>query len=153
MTITCRPSRSFFLFLFVSFFSFAKTIHPSLSMRKTFTLYTYIPIHDKLFLYTHALKTLSLYINTVYMKTLFLYKDFFFVFQHTLVVYTKISLYTLITHTQEFLFTPCLHTHKIFPYIFLHIKKLFSFLCIHRHDIRSQRFIFGVIMIFCSFYF
>ena len=36
MTITCRPSRSFFLFLFVSFFTFAKTIHPSPSMRKAF---------------------------------------------------------------------------------------------------------------------
>ena len=67
MTITCRPSRSFFLFLFVSFFMFAKTIHPSLSMRKAFSLYTYIPIHEKLFPYTHALKkTLSLYINMVY---------------------------------------------------------------------------------------
>ena len=45
---------------------FAKTIHPSLSMTKTFSLYTYIPIHNKLFLYTRTLKTFSLYINMVY---------------------------------------------------------------------------------------
>ena len=118
LTITCRPSRSFFLFLFCFIFYVCKNYTSITIYEKSFSLYTYIPIHDKLFLYTHALKTLSLYINTVYIKTLFLFKDFFFVFQHTLVVYTKISLYTLITHTQEFLFTPYLHTHKIFPYIF-----------------------------------
>ena len=59
MTITCRPSRSFFLFSFCFIFSYAclqKTIHPSLSLRKAFFLYT------PTFLYTK--KTFFLYIHT-----------------------------------------------------------------------------------------
>jgi len=146
----------FLSFSFVSFFYVFKNYTSITNYKKSFSLYTYIPIHDKLFLYTHALKTLSLYINMVYIKTLFLFKDFFFVFQHTLVAYTKISLYTLVAHTQEFLFTHYLYTQKIFPYIFLHIKNSFLFF-IYRHDICSQRlFLFFYswrYYDFCSFYF
>lgn len=52
LTITCRPSRSLFLFSFCFIFSYAclqKTIHPSLSMRKAFSLYTCVHIHEKTF--------------------------------------------------------------------------------------------------------
>ena len=118
MTITCRPLRSFFLFSFCFIFlmhvcknytsiaiyeKIFFSVHPHSYTRKNFFLYTHV-----------LLKTLSLYINMVYIKTLFLFKDFFFVFQHTLVAYTKISLYTLVAHTQEFLSTHHLHTQKSF---------------------------------------
>ena len=76
-------------------------------------------------LYTHALKnSFSLYRHGLY-KTSIHFQTFFFLFQYTLVVYTKNSLYTLIVHTQEYFFTHCLYTKKIFSHIF-YIQKLFS---------------------------
>ena len=90
--------------------------------------YTSIAIYEKSFfsvhLHSYTRKTLSLYINMVYIKPLFLFKDFFFLFQHTLIFYTKISLYTLIAHTQEFLFTYYLYTQNLFIH-FLYTKTLF----------------------------
>jgi len=141
---------------FVSFFMFAKNYTFTTIYEKIFSLYTYIPIHDKLFLYTHALKTLSLYINTVYTQTLFLFKDFFSVFStstrglhknffiYTHCSYTRISFHTLFTHTQN------LSIH------FLHIKTLFFSLYIDTTFAHNASFFFsilGVIMIFVRFIF
>jgi len=141
LTITFRPSRSFFLFPFC--FMFTKTIHPLASTRKTF-------LCTPTFLYMTnffciRIRTLSLYVNTVYIQTLFMFKDFFFrFFPHTPVVYTKVSLYTLVAHTHKNFFSHIICTHKILLYTFSFYiyKKLFSFLCIHRQDFRSQHFIF-----------
>ena len=115
---------------------FAKTIHPPLSMRKAFSLYTYIPIHDKLFLYTRALKTLSLYINIVY-KTCIPFQRFLFPFFniHSLFI-QKLSLYTLIVHTQEFLFTQSLFIH------FLYTKTLFFSLYTNMTFVHNAPFFF-----------
>jgi len=52
LTITCRPSRSFFLFLFVSFL-YSQNYTPMALYEENSSLYTYILIHDKPFLYTH----------------------------------------------------------------------------------------------------
>ena len=52
LTITCRPSRSFFLFPFCFIFIFTKSYTHGPLRGKPF-LYTYILIHNKLFLYTH----------------------------------------------------------------------------------------------------
>ena len=126
MTITCRPSRSFFLFSFC--FMFAKTIHPSLSMRKTFPLYTYIPIHEKTFsIYTRIKKnSFSLYQHGLYKTSIPFSKISFSFFNiHSLFI-QKFSLYTLIAHTQE---KHIIYTHKILSYTF-YIQKLFSFLYI-----------------------
>jgi len=122
-----------------------------------FSLYTYIPIHEKnFFLYIHMhWKTLSLYTDMVYIKPLFLFKDFFFLFQYTLVVYTKKSLYTLIAHIQEFLFTHCLYTKTLFTH-FLYTKNFFSFLYIHIwHFVHNASFFFysWCYHDVCSFYF
>ena len=129
MTITCRPSRSFFLFLFVSFFMFTKNYTSIAIYEKNFSLYTYIPIHDELFLYTHALK-LFLFTSTrsIYKPYSCSKISFSFFFQHTLVVYTKISLYTLVAHTQEFLFTHYLHTQNPSIHIFSFTYKKNSFI-------------------------
>ena len=71
-----------FFFFFVSFFYVRKN-YTSIAIYEKASLYTYIPIQNKLFMYTRAFKTLSLYINTVYIQTLFLFEDFFFIFQLT----------------------------------------------------------------------
>jgi len=153
------PTFEVFLSFFLLFhFLCLQKLYIHRHLWESFSLYTYIPIHDELFLYTHALK-LFLFISTRSIYKLYsCSKISFSFFQHTLVVYTKISLYTLITHTQEFLFTPYLQTHKILSYIFsFTYEKLFSFLYIYRHDICSQRFflflIFVNIMIFVHFIF
>ena len=83
LTITCRPSRSFFLFPFCFIFYVHKNYTSIALYEKNFSLYTYIPIHDELFLYTHALK-LFLFTSTrsIY-KPYSCSKDFFFRFSHT----------------------------------------------------------------------
>jgi len=156
MIITCRPSRSFFLFLFVSFFYVCKNYTSIAIYEKSFSLYTYIPIHDKLFLYTHALKTLSLYINTVYITTLFMFKDFFFVFStYTRGLYKNFFIYTCCSHTRISFHTLFTHAQKLSIH-FLYMKNSFLFF-IYRHDICSQRlFLFFYSWRyhdFCSFYF
>ena len=124
-------------YLWESFFS----VHLHSYTRKAFSVYT--RIKNSFSLYQHGL-----YRNSIPVQRLL-----FHFFQHTLVVYTKISLYTLITHTQEFLFTPYLHTHKIFPYIFL--KTLFFSLYIDTTFVHNASFFFNSWCYhdFCSFYF
>jgi len=142
MTITCRPSRSFFLFSFCFIFflcTFAKKklyIHRYL-WEKLSSLYTYVPIHEKnFFLYIHThWKTLSLYTDMVYIKSLFLFKNFFSPFQYTLIVSYKIFLYihSLLIYKNFFshcsytktLFTHCLYTKNSFHTLFIY-KKNFS---------------------------
>ena len=135
---------------------FAKTIHPLLSMRKAFSLYTYNPIHEKLFPYTHVLlKTLSLYINTVYVTTLFLFKDFFVFLTYTRGLYKNFFIYTFCSHTRISFHTLFTHAQKLSIH-FLYMKNSFLFF-IYRHDICSQRlFLFFYSWRyhdFCSFYF
>ena len=127
MTITCQTSRSFFLSSFCFIFSYACLQKKKLYIHcylweKLFFLYTYVPIHEKknLFLYIHThWKTLSLYTDMVYIQPLFLFKDFFFLFQYTLVVYIKIS----------FIHTRCSYTRISFHTLFIY-KNFFSFLYI-----------------------
>ena len=133
---------------------FAKTIHPSPSMRKTFSLYTYIPIHNKLFLYTCEFKTLSLYINTVYIQTLSLFKDFLFPFStYTRGLYKNFFIYTHCSHTRisfHTLFTP---TQNLSIH-FLHIKTLFFSSYIDTTFVHNASFFFysWCYHDFCSFY-
>jgi len=117
-TITCRPSRSFFLFLFLFHFYIHKTIHPLPSMRKTFPCTpTFLYMMD---FFCTRIRTLSLYVNTVYIHTLFMLKDlsFFslFFFSHIPVVYTKVSLYTLVAYTHRNLFSHIVYPHEILLY-------------------------------------
>ena len=145
-----------FPFCFI-FFCSQKTIHPLLSMRKNFSLYTHIPIHDEPFLYTHTLK-LFLFTSTrsIYKPYSCSKISFFRFSQHTHVVYTKVSLYTLVAHTHKNFFSHIIYTHKILLYTFflLHIKKLFSLLYIYRHDICSQHFfLFSLFLVLSWFLF
>ena len=115
------PTFEVFLSFFCFIFYVCKNYTSITDYEKSFSLYTYIPIHDKLFLYTHALKTLCLYINTVYIKTLFLFKDFIFLFQHTLVVLYKKFLYihSLLIHKNFFshiIYTHTRSSHTLFTY-------------------------------------
>ena len=105
-------------------------------MRKAFSLYTYIPIHEKPFLYTHVLNSFNLYQHSLcktsipFQRFLFsffnvprcLYKNFFI---YTHCSHTRISFHTLFIHTKSF--------HTLFLY-----KNSFLFF-IHRYDICSQR--------------
>ena len=114
------------------------------------SLYIYIFIHDKLFLYTHWN---SFFLrHTVYIQTLFTFKDFHFS-QHTLMVHTKVSSYTLVAHTHKNSFPRIIYTQRPSIHIFLlHTcinKNLFSFL--YEHDFYSQRF-FLFIMILVHFF-
>jgi len=99
------------------------------------------------FLYTRALKTLSLYINMVY-KTSIPFQRFLFPFFniHSLFI-QKLSLYTLIVHTQEFLFTQSLFIH------FLYTETLFFSLYTDMTFVHNAPFFFyfGVIMMFVRF--
>ena len=142
MTITCRPSRSFFLFSFCFIFflcTFAKkkTIHPSLSMRKAFfSVHLRSYTRKKLFsLYTHALKnSFSLYrhglykISIPFQRFLFpfsiytrcLYKNFLYI--HSLLIYK--NFFSHIVYIQKFLFfslytdmTFC--SQRLFLFLFL----------------------------------
>ena len=138
-----------FLFHF-SYACFQKLYIHRYLWEKLFSLYTYIPIHEKNFffsIYTCIWKTLSLYINMVYIKPLFLFKNFFFHFQYTLVVYTK----------NFFIYTHCSHTRISFHTLFIY-KNFFSFLFfIYKYDIlftTSLSFsILGVIATFVCFIF
>ena len=111
MTITCRPSRSFFLFSFCFIFSYAclqKTIHPSLSMRKAFFFSVHLRSYTrkKLFsLYTHALKnSFSLYRHGLY-KISIPFQRFLFPFSiYTHCSYTRISFHTLFIYKNFFSF-------------------------------------------------
>jgi len=121
---------------------------------ENFSLYTYILMHDKLFLYTHW-NSFSLR-HTVYIQTLFTFNDFFFRFfpTHTCGSYKSFFIYTRCSHTQGFIFTHYLHTQKILLYTFsfyIHIWEtfFFFFICV---DIYSQRF-FLFIMILVHFIF
>ena len=123
MTITCRPSR----FPFVLFFMFAKTIHPSPS--KNFSLYTYIPIHNKIFLYTNALKTLSLYINMVYKNPITVQRFLFLFFNiHSWFIQKFLYIHSLLTHRN--FFSHIIYTHTKSFHTFFTYKELFSFLYI-----------------------
>jgi len=100
-------------------------------MRKNFSLYTHIPIHDEPFLYTHTLK-LFLFTSTrsIYKPYSCSKISFFRFSQHTHVVYTKVSLYTLVAHTHKNFFSHIIYTHKILLYTFpfyIYIKNLFLF--------------------------
>jgi len=151
MTITCRPSRSFFLFIFcfIHFFCLQKNYTFIATYEKSFSLYTYIPLHDELFLYTHALK-LFLFISTRSIYKLYSCSKISFSFfsTYTRGLYKDFFIYTRCSHKRIYL-----HTHKIFPYIFF--KTLFFSLYIDTTFVRNTSFFFLFLALswFCSFYF
>jgi len=75
-----------------------------------FSLYIYILIHDKLFLYTHY-NSFSLR-HMVYIQNPIYVQRFFCFFQHTPMVHTKVSLYTLVAHTHKNFFPRITYTQK-----------------------------------------
>jgi len=135
MTITCWPSRSFFLFSFCFIFFLMhvckkkkKTIHPSLSMRKAF-FFVHLRSYTrkKLFsLYTHALKnSFSLYWHGLY-KIFIPFQKFLFPFS----IYTR-----------------CLYKN------FLNIHSLLIYKNFFSHIVYIEKFIFFSLytdMTFCS---
>ena len=150
LTITCRPSRSFFLFTFLFYFY----IH-------SLKLYTCGPLWGKpSFVHlwqtfsVHALELFSLR-RTVYIQTLFTLKDFF-IFPNTLMVHTKISSCTLVAHTSEFLSTHHLHTRILFIHIFLlHTcinKNLFLFFMNMTFIQSASFFLLGFLVHFILFF-
>ena len=127
-TITCRPSRSSFLFLFVSFLCSQK-LYIYCHLRETF-LCTPSFLYMTNFLCIR-IRTLFLYVTRSIYKPYSCSKiSFFFCFfQHTPVVYTKVSLYTLVAHTHKNFFSHIIYTHKILLYTFsfTYIKNSFLF--------------------------
>ena len=111
LTITCRPSRSFFLFTFLFYFYIhSLQLYTCGPLWGKPSLYIYILIHDKTFS-VHALELFlftshSLYTNPIYVQRFFRFS------QHTPVVHTKVSLYTLVAHTHENFFPRITYTHK-----------------------------------------
>jgi len=110
LTITCRPSRSFFLFPFCFIH---KIIHLWSFMRKTF-LCTSIFLYMTNFFCTR-IGTLSLYVTRSIYKPYLRSKIFYFS-QHTLMVHTKVSSYTLAAHTHKNSFPCIIYTQKILLY-------------------------------------
>ena len=120
LTITCRPSRSFFLFPFCFIFIYSQNYTPVVLYEENFSLYIYILIHDKLFLYTHW-NSFSLR-HTVYIQTLFTFKDFFifpnthlwfiqkFLHIHSLLTHTRIPFHASFTH-KDLLYTFSFYIH------------------------------------------
>ena len=119
-TITCRPSRSFFLFLFLFHFYIHKTIHPLPSMRKTFPCTpTFLYMTN---FFCTCIRTLSLYVTrSIYepylrskifsffpTHTYGLYKSFFI---YTRCSHTRISFHTLFTHAKILLYTFSFYIH------------------------------------------
>ena len=141
LTITCRPSRSFFLFPFCFIFIYSQNYTPMV-------LYEEIFLCTSTFLYMTnffctRIRTLlftshGLYTNPIYVQR------FFHFSQHTLMVHTKVSSYTLVAHT-----------HKNFSTrIFFYKKPFYAHFpfSLYTQTFYSQRF-FLFIRIFGSFYF
>jgi len=159
VTITCWPSRSFFLFSFCFSFSYAclqKTIHPSLSMRKAFFLCTPTFLYEKkLFsLYTHTLKnSFSLYQHGLY-KISIPFQRFLFPFSiYTHCLYKKfLYIHSLLIYKN--FFSHIVYIQNLFSHIVYIQKKSFLFF-IYRYDIlftMSLSFsILGVITTFVRF--
>ena len=107
---------------------------------KSFSLYTYIPIHDKLFLYTRALKTLSLYINMVHKKPYSCSKISFSFFNiHSWFIQKFLYIHSLLTHKN--FFSHIIYTHK----------NSFLFFIRHLFTTPLSFSILGIIMIFVHF--
>jgi len=126
MTITCRPSRSFFLFSFCFIFYVRKN-------------YTSIVIYEKSFFFVHlhsytqqtfsVHKTLYLYINMVYKNPILVQRFLFSFFNIHSWFYTK----------NFFIYPHCSHTRISFHTLFIHTQKKNSFLFfIYRYDSCSQ---------------
>ena len=120
---------------------------------ENFSLYIYILIHDKLFLYTHW-NSFSLR-HTVYIQTLFTFKDFSFFPTHTYSSHKSFFIYTRCLHIQEFLSTHYLHTRNPFIHIFLfhtciYTKTFFLFFTNMTFIHNASFFLLGF---FGSFYF
>ena len=116
MIITCRPSRSFFLFSFCFIFYVCKN-------------YTSIVIYEKNFFFVHLhsytqqtfsvhtrIKKLFLYISTWSIKTLFLFEDFFFSF---------FNIHSWFYTKNFFIYTHC--SHKNFFSHIVYIQKFLFF--------------------------
>jgi len=144
MTITCWPSRSFFLFSFFFCFIFLCLqklyihhhlweklffVHLHSYTRQTFSVYT--RIKNSFSLYQHGLYKNFIPVQRFLFRfstyTRCLYKNFFI---YTRCSHTRISFHTLFTHTQN------LSIH------FLHIKTLFFSLYIDMTFVHNVSFFF-----------
>ena len=113
LTITCRPSRSFFLFPFCFIFIYSQNYTPMV-------LYEEIFLCTSTFLYMTnffctRIGTLSLYVTRSIYKPYLRSKIFSFFPTHTYGSHKSFFIYTRCSHTQEFLSTHHLHT-KILLY-------------------------------------
>ena len=119
LTITCRPSRSFFLFPFCFIFIYSQNYTPVVLYEEIFFCISTLLYMTNFFCI--RIGTLSLYVtrsNPIYIQRSF---SFFsnahlwfiqkFLYIHSLLTHTRISFHTLFTHTKSF------YTHFPFTYI------------------------------------
>ena len=132
LTITCRPSRSFFRFPFCFIFIYSQNYTPMVLYEEIFLCISTLLYMTNFFCI--RIGTLSLYITRSIYKTLFTFKDFFCFSQHTPMVHTKVSLYTFVAHTHKNFSPRITCTHKK-PSI-----HIFLLLCIRRHFIHNASF-------------
>ena len=119
------------LFFIVSFFYVCKNYTFIAIYEKSFSLYTYIPIHDKPFLYTHALKTLYLYQHSLYKNSIPVHRFLFHFSTYTRGLYKSFFIYPHYSHTRISFHTLSTHTQNLSIHFFsFTYKKLFSFLYI-----------------------
>ena len=136
LTITCRPSRSFFLFPFCFIFIYSQNYTPMVLYEEIFLCISTLLYMTNFFCI--RIGTLSLYVtwsNPIYIQR------FFVVFlQRTPTIHTKVSLYTLVAHTHK----------NFFPYIIFYKNPsmhIFLFLYIRRHFIHYTSLFFIMILV------
>jgi len=126
LTITCRPSRSFFLFPF-------------------FVLFLYSQNYTRI-------RTLSLYVTRSIYEP-YSCSKIFLAFPNTPAVHTKVSLYTLVAHTHKDFFShitrknPSIHIFLLHSYM----RNIFLFIYIRRHlftTLLSFYHVFGSFFLF-----
>ena len=133
MTITCRPSRCFFLFLFISFFFlFQKLFINHNLLEKLFFVHLHSYTRRTISVYTRIKNSFSLYQHSLYTNSIPVQRFIFHVFNiHSWFIQKFLYIYSLLTHKNLFTYTQNLSIH------FLHVKNSFLFF-IYRHDICSQ---------------
>jgi len=139
LTITCRPSRSFFLFTFcfIFLYMFTKTIHCDPLWGKPFFVHLYFytwqtfSVHAlELFLFTSH----GLYTNPIYIQRFFLFFP-----TRTYGSHKSFFIYTRCSHTQEFLSMHHLHTKTFYTH--------FPF-SLYTHTFYSQHFFLFIMILF-----
>jgi len=129
MTITCRPSRCFFLFLFISFFfRFQKLyIHHHL-WEKLFFVHLHSYTRRTFYVYTHIKNSFSLYQHGLYTNSILVQRFLF-----------RFSTSTRGLHKNFFIYTRCSHTRISFHTLFTHTQNLFIHFFTYCHTLISSR--------------